>query len=416
MRKIEHFKSMIKVMKDKKLASANELVNDIADPNSTPEASKDQIPAIKQPVLNKAKGGQPFPKEGGAHRQGQIGHDKSRYGNEKGVNPVSAAATMGKPFDQGTSTQRFAGKEGAKKKLQELKEMPKPNLTKADGSNSNKAPNTWFHYDHPEHGKIEVAAHVPANASKGGVKIHSVGAPNDVHIHPDEAGITATDHELNMKVMARKLGPGQHMKKSEEMMKAENPHSAGDSDKEVEHVVGHDDFQAEHQHRGHAIQVSKHPETGTYVAHIHDLRHPDADTGGGHLDSTKPHATHEAAHKAGKQWINHHLKDEFKKSENQEETMSKSEYTAEEIVLEALKKVKEKQDLKKAEEMKRDEGKAEDTGSIYNEEQEVGNQNDIQEAAKRDTARLNGKKLKEFLEKQKNKAEKAAKSPIKEEK
>lgn len=167
------------------------------------------------------------------------------------------------------------------------------------------APNTWFHYDHPEHGKIEVAAHV----HEGGAKIHSVGAPNDAHISPQEAGLD-DQHMKAMSAHAAKLGPGQHMKKEE---------------------------------------------------------------------------------------------------------MKKTEWTAEDIVLQALKNVKAKQDLKKGEakEMKR-ERDAEDMGSIYNEEQEVGNQNDIQEAAKRDHAKANGKKLKEFMEKAKNKSEKKAESPIEE--
>ena len=769
MRKIEHFKSMIKVMRDKKLATGSQLANDVIDSNSTPEVSKDQIPTTSKPVLNKAKDAKESPTIGvnapmsGKKGVSLAGHNLRNKHKEDAIN-------------------------AHKTTLDELEAMPKPNLTKADGSNPNKAPNTWFHHDHPEHGKIEVSAHV----ADGKVHNMGVGALNDAHVHPEHDAGMSQKSIKDMADKALKLGPGQHMKKSEEfeetlekskndwhyhgasdarfggakryshpkhgeihisvygkdgwhndtedpkgkllhsdegyktydksqnhtgthktfadaekfaknghkdlkkseeilakgthssdgesydtttgkystyeeegdtkadkarakdsqkwadthhnmerhpehkpestyqihsghkhvyhiwqnkhdkiwgvshqnkshfgwrelssksfhpkskitelgsfnshkeahaamhahnekqksmkkseefeeIMKSENPHSAGSSDDEINNIVAHNDFEAEHQHRGHAIQVSKHPETGTYVAHIHDMRHPDADTGEGHLDSTKPHATHDAAHKAGKQWINHHLKDEFKKSENQEETMSKSEYTAEEIVLQALRNVKAKQDLKKAEEneleileksekfkpseqainavnsdlknynsesgiiprrkvlkvsskdheklvshmdarmrhrhdaddngnnnlkhkhhaaytkhfhkvtgnhsnhdddgfhfdeethkgnyshfpkghhpadallkkpksmkkaeeMKREEGKAEDTGSIYNEEQEVGNQNDIQEAAKRDTARLNGKKLKEFMEKQKNKAEKAAKSPIK---
>lgn len=86
-------------------------------------------------AMKKSQGGNVFPKEGGAYRQGKIGHDKSRHANEKGVNPMSAAAAMkvsDSSFDQGTSTQRFSGKEGAKKKLEELKDMPKPNLPKED--------------------------------------------------------------------------------------------------------------------------------------------------------------------------------------------------------------------------------------------------------------------------------------------
>jgi len=218
-KKIEHFKSMIKAGQ-KAPASATDVVNDIQDPNSEPAVSRDELPAQEQSVLNKG---------------------------------------------------------------------------------SNMTPNTWFHFDHPEHGKIEVAAHHDGKKAH----IHSVGAPNDVHVHPkDDAGMS--DEHINaMAAHAQKLGPGNHMKK-----------------------------------------------------------------------------------------------------------MQKSEWTAEEIVVQALKNVQAKQDLKKAEEMKREEGRAEDTGAIYNEEQEVGNQNDIQEAAKRDHARENGKKLKEYMEKAKNKSEKAAKSPI----
>jgi hypothetical protein len=95
------------------------------------------------------------------------------------------------------------------------------------------------------------------------------------------------------------------------------------------------------------------------------------------------------------------------------EAEMKKSWTAEEIVTQALKNVQVKrEEMKKAEEMKRDRG-PEDMGSVYNKEQEVGNQNDIQEAAKREHAQENGKKLKEYMEKAKNKSEKAAKSPIK---
>jgi len=75
------------------------------------------------------------------------------------------------------------------------------------------APNTWFHYDHPEHGKIEVSAHVPKKAKDSGkVKIHGVGALNDLHISPSEAGID-NSHGEAMKTKAHKLGAGNHMEK-----------------------------------------------------------------------------------------------------------------------------------------------------------------------------------------------------------
>jgi hypothetical protein len=284
-RKIEHFKSMIKAMKDKKVATADQVVNDVLDSNSTPEVPKDQLNVGKESVLNKTK------------------DKKSRDQEIEGAKqPDHAPVAENQP----------------KKTVADLireKEVKDKPMAKADGSN--KAPNTWFHYNHPAHGKIEVSAHVPDKINgSNSIKIHGVGAPGDLHISPDEAGIDKK-HLAHMTLLAAAHGQGDHMKKSEE---------------------------------------------------------------------------------------------------NKEDLMNKHEYTAEEIIQKALENVKAKQDLKKAEEMKREEGKAEDTGSIYNEEQEVGNQNDIQEAAKRDTARLNGKKLKEFMEKQKNKAEKKAKSPIKEEK
>lgn len=86
----------------------------------------------KSEKMDKSAGGNPFPKEGGAFRQGDKGHTKSRYAHEKGVSPVSAAASMGKPFDQGTSTQRFGGKDSAQRRLKELRDMPKPNLPKSE--------------------------------------------------------------------------------------------------------------------------------------------------------------------------------------------------------------------------------------------------------------------------------------------
>jgi hypothetical protein len=88
---------------------------------------------------------------------------------------------------------------------------------------ANEAPNTWFHYDHPEHGKIEVSAHVPEADESGrqgikfippskDVKIHGVGAPGDVHIDPIHDAGMSPQHMKAMKLMASKLGPGQHMK------------------------------------------------------------------------------------------------------------------------------------------------------------------------------------------------------------
>jgi hypothetical protein len=183
-------------------------------------------------------------------------------------------------------------------------EVPAQEQAQLNKGKQDMAPNTWFHYDHPEHGKLEVTAHV----HNGKAKVHSVGVPNDIHITPGEAGMDK-HHMKAMSDMAAKHGPGNHFKKAE--------------------------------------------------------------------------------------------------------GMKKSEWTAEEIVEQALKNVKAKQDLKKAEATKmKVERDPKDLGSVYNEEQEVGNQNDIQEAAKRDTAKLNGKKLKEFLDKNKNTTEKAAKSPI----
>jgi hypothetical protein len=87
-------------------------------------------------------------------------------------------------------------------------------LNKAEG-----APNTWFHHDHPTHGKIEVSAHVPKHIMPGPdahkhVKIHGVGAPGDVHISHEEAGITPEEHE-NIQKEAYKHGHGNHMNKSQ---------------------------------------------------------------------------------------------------------------------------------------------------------------------------------------------------------
>ena len=47
------------------------------------------------------RGGKVEPKEGGASKQGDKGHAKSRYANERGVHPTSAAASK---HNQGMST------------------------------------------------------------------------------------------------------------------------------------------------------------------------------------------------------------------------------------------------------------------------------------------------------------------------
>jgi hypothetical protein len=265
MKKIEHFKSMVKA--GNKQATATDVVNDLQDPNSEPNIPKDDVPAQAQSNLIK-------------------------------------------------------GKEGMKA-------------------------NTWFHYDHPEHGKIEVSAHHDGKQAH----ILGVGAPGDTHVHPKNDAGMSDEHLGAMSAHAAKLGPGQHMKKSEHQ-----PHP-GPSKSEHQKL-----YDAKTQSESEA-----------------KLKTPEGDA---------------------------------ERKRQNSERLKKSEWTAHEIVFQALKNVQAKQGLAKAEEMKRDEGKAEDTGAIYNEEQEVGNQNDIQEAAKREHAQANGKKLKEFMEKAKNKSEKAAKSPI----
>ena len=168
----------------------------------------------------------------------------------------------------------------------------------------NKAPqsqeeaSSHFHFDHPEHGQIEVHAKIPKNASSHkDIQIHSIGAPNDQHISPDEAGLHP-EHIEAMKHKAFKLGPN--------------------------------------------------PQEGTH----------------------------------------------FGKSEK--------EYTAKEISLIALKNAysKYEKNLKKAEskEMKRERG-PEDTGSPYNEEQEVGNPLEMADLERRDRAKAVGKYVKELKEK-----------------
>ena len=76
--------------------------------------------------------------------------------------------------------------------------------------------NSHFHYDHPEHGKMEVSAHVD---KKGKATVLGVGAPGDVHVHPKHDAGLHDDHIKAMTGMASKLGRnpkgGTHMKKSE---------------------------------------------------------------------------------------------------------------------------------------------------------------------------------------------------------
>jgi hypothetical protein len=74
-------------------------------------------------------------------------------------------------------------------------------------------PNTWFHYDHPEHGKMEVSAHVD---KKGKATVKGVGAGGgDPHIHPKHDAGLSDDHIQGMASHASKLGPGRHIMKSE---------------------------------------------------------------------------------------------------------------------------------------------------------------------------------------------------------
>merc|ERR1711901_9652 len=75
-----------------------------------------------------------------------------------------------------------------------------------------KTPNTWFHYDYPEHGQIEVAAHVGKDKK---AKIHSIGMPGDTHVHPKHDAGMSDEAIGRMAGHASKLGEGNHMKKSE---------------------------------------------------------------------------------------------------------------------------------------------------------------------------------------------------------
>jgi len=255
------------------------------------------------------------------------------------------------------------------------------------------APNTWFHYEHPEHGKIEVSAHHDGKQAQ----ILGVGALGDTHVHPEQDAGMGPEHMKTMTAQALKLGPGQHMKK-EEMKKSEKAeHKISDvkvhSHKNAEYGSGpnYGDVIYTAKINGKAHRFKTESMHNSMISHLHHAE----DTGKVHPE------------------LHDHISEAHKNGESERVYgMKKSEWTAEEIVVQALKNVQTKLDLQKAEEMKRDRA-PEDTGAIYNEEQEVGNQNDIQEAAKRETAQLNGKKLKEYLEKAKNKSEKAAKSPLK---
>src|SRR5690606_15600673 len=125
-KKVEHFKSMANQM-----ATADEVVNDILDPNPEPSVSKDRMPVNKEHVLHKGRG---------------------------------------------------------------------------------MTPNTWFNYDHPEHGKIEVSAYHDGKQAH----ILGVGAGGgDPHVHPEEDAGLDKDLLRAMASHALKLGPGQHLKKTE---------------------------------------------------------------------------------------------------------------------------------------------------------------------------------------------------------
>lgn len=332
MKKVEHFKNMLKAIKDKRMASASDVVADLQDSNSQPSINPDEIPVNGKSVMNKGK---------------------------------------------------------------------------------DMAPNTWFHYDHPEHGKIEVAAHHDGKQAH----IVSVGAVGDAHVHPKHDAGMSDESISAMSQHAMKLGPGQHMQK-QEMNKSEN-------------------FEVmEKSHKFHDVDFTRKPHEHSDVYHEINHDHPHLkDLPEHHEKDIMANPKHKLSSSFKKEMPQHfkmHGSDGSKYVVNTEghdyprymarikgddDPMAKSEYSAEEIILQALKRVKAKKDeaMNKAEEMKR-ESKAEDMGSIYSKEQEVGNQNDIQEAAKRETAQLNGKKLKEFVEKIKNKSEKAAKSPLKKDK
>jgi len=64
-------------------------------------------------------------------------------------------------------------------------------------------PNTWFKMEVDEMGEIEVSAFVPKGKAlrQSDVVIVGVGAPEDIHITPEEAGLD--EKQLNkIKIMA----------------------------------------------------------------------------------------------------------------------------------------------------------------------------------------------------------------------
>jgi hypothetical protein len=168
--------------------------------------------------------------------------------------------------------------------------MSRGGMRKSDG-----APNTHFHYDHPEHGTINVHAHVPEGATHPSqVHIHGVEALGEGGmsyggsevISPEEAGID----EHHMHAMKRRALDKCMMGKSVRKGQSYNDLRKSEEDDGDYHGIHAHSF----EHKGHHVDVMTNGRT--FQAHVYS---PDASHRFGPQHTTASHPTpHHASHEA----------------------------------------------------------------------------------------------------------------------
>jgi hypothetical protein len=83
-------------------------------------------------------------------------------------------------------------------------------MTKTPYNNKNEAPtpNVWFKTQMDDAGELEVSAYVPVNGavSRKDIIIVGVGVPDDIHISPEEAGLSPqTIDRIKLEAVANRV-------------------------------------------------------------------------------------------------------------------------------------------------------------------------------------------------------------------